>query len=312
MTFALVPRQAVLALALASGVFAAACADRLPIEDTDAGARDTGTTPDTGVADGGACQPKGGACATKCDNGYLNDAHGCATCQCKPPVTCGPVCAIYCQYGNVLDGLGCPTCQCNPPPTAACTAAECEPAPLTPSMTCSDGKTVAGPICLRDQTGACGWRFTQCPPAAPASCTPDKCTGPMPKSINFICPDGKTIAGPACVANSSGSCGWTVLNCPATCVDNVLCIKGYHWDSSVCACVSDPATGGCPPCPSGDVCVQQVGGTAQQIGSPPQTACEAPDAACLAKGGKACACLSTADGRCSDAQGICVCDNGVR
>ena len=79
------------------------------------------------------------------------------------------------------------------------------------------------------------------------------------------------------------ACGWAVLSCPATCVDNVLCIKGYHSDSSVCACVADPAAGGCPPCPSGDVCVQQTGGTAQQIGSPPQTKCEAPEPACLAR-----------------------------
>ena len=61
-----------------------------------------------------------------------------------------------------VDPNGCQTCECNPAPTA-CTKAECGTGPLLPSQMCSDG-TTAGPICVRNATGTCGWTVTKCPP----------------------------------------------------------------------------------------------------------------------------------------------------
>jgi hypothetical protein len=59
-----------------------------------------------------------------------------------------------------------------------------------------------------------------------------------PKSVNYICPDGKTIAGPACVADAGGICGWTIVACP------VKTAKGP------CSCL--PASNGrCVTAPSG-------------------------------------------------------------
>jgi hypothetical protein len=86
-------------------------------------------------------------------------------CACVSPPTCGPVCQIFCEYGNVLDANGCPTCKCNPPPTVS-------------------------------------------------TCPAEKCTGPAPKSATYLCPDGKTTAGPACVVDAAGTCGWTITTCP--------------------------------------------------------------------------------------------------
>jgi hypothetical protein len=158
-----------------------------------------------------------------------------------------------------------------------------------PSRICPDGKTVAGPVCLRDPSGTCGWRVTDCPPA-PTSCDWSQCPKPAPGAPNYTCPDGKTIAGPACVP-VNGACGWTFVACPP------------------------PAAGGCA-CPSGQVCVQQIGGPAV-ADPPPPPACETPDADCLATidaVDPSCACLAASDGRCKSAGAArtCTCDNGIR
>ena len=273
---------------------------------------DAGTSNDAGSAQdtGHICTPTGAACQF-CPNGYLDDANGCATCQCKPPTSCGPVCAIFCAYGNVPDAQGCPTCACNPPPTGPCTTAECGPEPGIPSQICPDGKTIAGPICLRDQTGVCGWRITTCPTPQPA-CTTDQCPSPRPAGPNALCPDGKTVSGPACLPNADGTCGWTQVMCPK-CVDNVLCIQGDHWDSTLCQCVPNPPPPGPCPCAAGQICVTQIGGPA--IPNPPPSQCETPDAMCLAlvDTTSPCACLAAGDGKCTPASaGNCTCDNGIR
>jgi len=265
----------------------------------------------TGGDNGHTCPPRGGACQM-CPNGYLTDANGCATCQCKPPTTCGPVCTIYCAYGNVPDAQGCPTCACNPPPTGPCSAMECGPAPGVPSQLCPDGVTVAGPICLRDQTGVCGWRITTCPTPQPA-CSDNQCPSPRPAGPNALCPDGKTVSGPACLPSADGTCGWTQVKCPPTCVDTVLCIQGDHWDSTLCQCVpNSPPPSPCP-CTAGQICVTQIGGPA--ISNPPPSHCELPDQGCLQRvdAASSCACLSTTDGKCMQSSvGNCTCDNGIR
>ena len=279
--------------------------------------QDGGTTTDVrpGEDSSHTCPPLGGACQL-CPNGYLDDASGCATCQCKPPTTCGPVCQIFCAYGNVPDAQGCPTCACNPPPTGSCSSSECGPAPGVPSQICPDGKTIAGPICLRDQTGVCGWRTTTCPTPQPA-CTADQCPSPRPAGPNFLCTDGKTLAGPTCLPTADRTCGWIQVSCPATCVENVLCIQGDHWDSALCQCVPNPPPPAQCPCASGQLCVTQIGGPAIPAAPPGQ--CEVPDPTCIQRvgmGGVAvspCVCLPASDGSCTQsAFGSCTCDNGIR
>lgn len=75
-----------------------------------------------------------------------------------------------------------------------------------------------------------------------------ECPGPRPGAANFVCPDGVSVAGPACVRNAQNVCGWSFLSCPAPtdggvkgdggfCVENVLCVQGAHWDHERCRCV---------------------------------------------------------------------------
>jgi len=260
----------------------------------------------------GTCPALG--CAPKCDHGVKPDANGCPTCQCNPAPVCGPVCAIFCQYGNVNDANGCPTCTCNPPPTGPCGTVECGPAPGAPSRTCPDGEIVAGPVCLRDAAGACGWHITECP-AVPKTCDWNQCPAPAPGAANYLCADGKTVAGPACVTDANGACGWTFVSCPPRCVDNVLCINGYQWDGNLCKCVPSPAPPDKCACTGGQLCVQQIGGPAIEIYPPPAPLCEAPDAACAASSKDPCQCLSAGDGKCiadTTSARTCVCDNGIR
>ena len=50
-----------------------------------------------------------------------------------------------------------------------CSDEECGPGPGAPNILCEDG-SIAGPVCLRNDEGECGWRFTSCPED---SCDPD-------------------------------------------------------------------------------------------------------------------------------------------
>ncbi len=47
------------------------------------------------------------------------------------------------------------------------------------------------------------------------SCTKEECD-PAPGMPNYICPDGKTYAGPTCQRDASGKCGWQIISCPST------------------------------------------------------------------------------------------------
>ena len=131
----------------------------------------------------------------------------------------------------------------------------------------------------------------------------------MPASPNFLCPDGVTVGGPACRAQASGSCGWIIVQCPATCLDNVLCVQGLHWDAMLCKCVPD-GTDACA-CPAGQACVQQIGGPA--IPAEPTIACVPADPMCLALATSGCSCLPASNGACKQSGArSCVCDNGIR
>jgi hypothetical protein len=118
--------------------------------------------------------------------------------QVTPPPVCGPVCDIFCPYGHMIDANGCQLCGCNPaPPT--CGGPAC-------AIFCPYGQVIAPsgcPVC------SCN------PPPTVTVCPVEKCTTPRPASASVMCPDGKTIGGPACVLTATGGCGWTVLACPA-------------------------------------------------------------------------------------------------
>jgi hypothetical protein len=173
---------------------------------------------------------------------------------------------------------------------------------------------MCGPICdifceFGNVKDANGCDTCQCnpPPDQPTSCDRKNCPSPAPGAPNYICPDGKTIAGPACVTQVGGSCGWVFITCPPQCVQNGACIAGAHWDPTLCKCVPAPC-----PCKAGEVCVQQIGGPA--IKDPPPMTCEVPNPTCLLPKTSPCACLSPADGRCKPSadDSACVCDNGIR
>jgi hypothetical protein len=225
-------------------------------------------------------------CSLVCPYGLKVAASGCPLCECNPSPPCGPVCEIYCPYGNAVDDKGCAICKCNPPPTGPCTPTECGPGPGVPSKVCPDGVTVAGPVCLRDPMGACGWRVTECPAV---TCEPSQCPGPAPGVPNYLCPDGMPVPPPECVP-LNGACVWIVSSCPTP-------------PPSVCNCAS------------GQVCVQQIGGPATTY-PPPPPKCETPNPMCLATIDApypSCACLAASDGKCkSNGTQSCVCDNGIR
>jgi hypothetical protein len=166
---------------------------------------------------------------------------------------------------------------------------------------CPDGVTVAGPTgrCLRQADGSCGWEVISCdtPCASTASCAAGEhcttedgdCNRPPGCGPTDICPDlcygvcakdpappsGPFCAGIAgiscpgsgrCVDNPNDSCdpnnGGADCGGICFCVQNVLCIRGSHFDSdpAVCACVpdvKDPCAA--VRCPAGTQCVAQAG-----------------------------------------------------
>jgi PrcB C-terminal/Antistasin family len=140
--------------------------------------------------------PGGGKCADDPNDGCDPNAGG---------ADCGGVCRcvqnVACVRGAVFDSSP-KVCACVPP--------------IPPTM--------CGPVCdifcaygnVLDANGCPTCRCNTAPPQ-PAACPPEKCPGPAPKSVNFICPDGRTVAGPACVLDAAaGTCGWTIVACPAS------------------------------------------------------------------------------------------------
>jgi len=74
---------------------------------------------------------------------------------------------------------------------------------------CPDG-TAVGRVAPKCEFAACPARSDK-----PAECEESDC-GPQLGMPNYICPDGKTTAGPTgrCLSNSDGKCGWEVIGCP--------------------------------------------------------------------------------------------------
>jgi hypothetical protein len=253
-------------------------------------------------------------CPAACPNGYVLDGTGCPTCTCTPPVCSGvtcnpcrcgpPVCPVLtfapiCPYGITKDPNGCDTCTCNPAPT-------CGP---VCDIFCQYGNvldTKGCPTCMCN------------PPPALNACDPSKC-GPEPGVPSMLCPDGVHVAGPVCVPNgTTGTCSWKIEACPVTCVDNVLCIKGDHWDTTLCQCVPDNPPAGCisnagGPCggTTQTPCTCASGLTCQTLlDSSMPGVCRASGAACVSaldcKGALPTFCLLCPDGSAGCAHWACV------
>lgn len=166
------------------------------------------------------------ACVTTtlgCDNQLIDqllEGHG----PLSPPAPGG-------YDAGAGDAKGSQRCGGNTANTRECPAGfDCVPDPAT-SLPFGDvggvcvkapAPPVCGPVCqifceyghVLDANGCptCGCNPV---PPVPKPCPPEQCAGPAPKSPSFICPDGHTVGGPACVANAMGVCGWAILTCPA-------------------------------------------------------------------------------------------------
>jgi hypothetical protein len=80
---------------------------------------------------------------------------------------------------------------------------------IEPSEVCADG-SIAGLSCQRLKDDSCGWIQVTCDDE-PDAC---ECPDPAPGAPNFLCDDGETLAGPACVLVGEDVCDWTFIDCP--------------------------------------------------------------------------------------------------
>jgi hypothetical protein len=128
-----------------------------------------------------------------------------------------------------------------------------------------DGKTYAN-ACFASAAGAIVASTGACPPV-------QTCGG----IAGIPCPGGgKCVDDPTddCDPNNGGADCVGICSC----IETVLCVQGFHFDSSpqICGCVPDaPVTCGGVTCPRGQVCCNASCG----ICTPPGVAC--PQIACL-------------------------------
>ncbi|MFO0744605.1 MAG: Kazal-type serine protease inhibitor domain-containing protein [Myxococcota bacterium] len=173
-------------------------------------------------------------CATECPNGYVLDAAGCNTCECKPGPECPPLCDLYCRYGNKVDEKGCELCACNPAPT------------------CCDATT--RPTCPGDAATCCDdGRWSCDASASPLACIAtgevckDQCPGVM---CTLYCeygfevgPDGCEVCD--CKAPPASTCCDAKAEPP--CQNGGSCCADGHW-----ACARLDGSSGCDQ--KGEVC----------------------------------------------------------
>ena len=186
----------------------------LSVGGQDDGAR--GQTEDNPNTDGGSTDDD--PAASDCGPDECGPSLGAPNYTCDDGTVAGPG---PCERGD--DGqcawtyVECPDGDPGPVPTdEACSAEECAPAPGAPSYQCDDG-SMAGPICLRNDDGMCGWHFKECPqtdPPEPVECVVEDC-GPAPGAPNYQCDDG-SMGGPYCDVTDAGVCGWQFRECPRT------------------------------------------------------------------------------------------------
>jgi hypothetical protein len=142
-----------------------------------------------------ACVPYMDPCANvKCASGTHCDSGKCLS----DGVLCGGLAGIPCAgLGTCVDN---PYDGCDP----AMGGADC------PGI-CSCVQNVA---CTANNVFDSSPSVCACVPAPTGVCPPEKCPTPVPEAPTVMCADG-TTAGPTCVLNSSGACGWTITTCPA-------------------------------------------------------------------------------------------------
>lgn len=223
------------------------------------------------------CGPTLGIANQKCADGSMSGPTGrClertdGTCgwevrQCPDTLTCQasdcagmPVPAIACADGPTIpscvpQGGTCGwTVLCgaadggpNPPVdagTLACQRTECGAEP--PILPCVDGQAELD--CVHSPAGTCNWNYS-CVGSADAgsACV---CTGPRPMGPSMLCPDG-SVAGPTCVLESAGTCGWTMTTCP----DAGATDGGEAIDAGP-ACLPSECQAGVQSCAGGTVCM---------------------------------------------------------
>ena len=103
----------------------------------------------------------------------------------------------------------------------------------------SDTTACSVPICDgRVDTGkvdANGCTIYSCPAnATDVTCEKSEC-GPELGMPNYLCPDGKTTAGPTgeCLRKKNGECVWEILSCPA---NNTTCPAGCTCNGETTTC----------------------------------------------------------------------------
>jgi hypothetical protein len=144
-----------------------------------------------------------------CRKGACGPALGMPTILCSDGSTGGNTGRCIRERGSAChwEVRACPAPDCAAP-------GACGPALGMPNKLCSDGKTVSGPTgrCL-DKGGVCGWEVISCPATGPSCSAPGAC-GPALGMPNYLCPDGKTVAGPGACIDKGGTCGWDIVSCP--------------------------------------------------------------------------------------------------
>jgi hypothetical protein len=235
------------------------------------------------------CECTGDTCsvAAACQDGETREADdGCNTCRCLNGewactlIACPPE---MCRDGETREAEdGCNTCTCFDNQWACtelacpmeCTAQECGPGLGAPTRMCDDGST-AGPECVRDRTGECGWIITRCPESESYEPCADK-----------VCGDSCQLCDPAdsdCVETREAK----VCNQAGECVSDAgdLCPGPLPpippW--LVCAVDTDCMPSGC----GGEMCASE----------PQVSVCVAlPEHACYRNGITSCGCVNGACG----------------
>lgn len=227
-----------LAASLVAFTFAACGApEEVPSSDQSSG--DVVSTPCMSTAQcgtGEVCTTEDGVCNPPpgCGPGVACPAVCYGTCRPKAGTPCG---SKTCGPGTVCCNASCGICT---PPDGACTQQVCPPPPnrckadadcrkfsdycvgcncralsvCQPDPTCpTPGVQCFVDPCFNKEAfcnaGTCALR-----PATP-TCPVEKC-GPRLGMPNYLCPDGKTVAGPTnrCLQRPGGICGWEVTSCP--------------------------------------------------------------------------------------------------
>jgi hypothetical protein len=175
---------------------------------------------------------------TEIDNGSdslkspLPPSPGCGGGKCDAKGACRPALGMpnyLCPDGKTIAG---PTGKCLEDKSGACgwevikcptTPPKCDCGPLPAiAKVCPDGSVAPPPKCVdvdpkSASPVACKWEWPGCPvppPPPPPKCDAPGACGPGLGMPNYLCPDGKTWAGPGKCIDQGGKCGWEIITCP--------------------------------------------------------------------------------------------------